>query len=107
MEEILQQSRSSVRQLTEELENFQEIARYMKPPPGETPELRGMDIHGESVPLNGVVGGDHIIYVDYKKRYDLDARIAKAREEGREPVAENLRRCRTKAGIAVVDVSGH
>jgi serine phosphatase RsbU (regulator of sigma subunit) len=53
------------------------------------------------------VGGDHLIYVDLKQRFDLDARIALAREQGRFDVVENLQWCRRKAGIALVDVSGH
>jgi serine phosphatase RsbU (regulator of sigma subunit) len=54
-----------------------------------------------------VVGGDHIIYVDFKQRFDLEARIARATREGKHEVAENLQRCQRAAGIAVVDVAGH
>ncbi len=97
----------SLRRLTGELKNFQEIARHIKPPSGEIPELEGIDIYGETIPLDGMIGGDHIIYVDFKKRYDLEARILKAEKEGRRRVAENLRRCQRMAGIALVDVSGH
>ena len=99
--------RSSVEQLTGELDNFQDIASNIKPRAGEVPRLDGIDIYGETLPLNGVVGGDHIIYVDFKRRYDLDARIRQAAEEGRPDVVENLIRCRKMAGIAVIDVSGH
>ena len=47
------------------------------------PELKGIDIYGETIPLDGLIGGDHIIYVDFKKRYDLEARIQKG--GGRRP----------------------
>ncbi len=97
----------SLRQLTGELKNFEEIARHIKPPSGEIPVLKGIDIYGETIPLNGLIGGDHIIYVDFKKRYDLEARIRQAEKEGRGRVAANLRRCQRMAGIALVDVSGH
>jgi serine phosphatase RsbU (regulator of sigma subunit) len=53
------------------------------------------------------VGGDHIIYVDFKQRFDLDARIADAAAKGRFDVVENLQRCRGMAGIALIDVAGH
>lgn len=96
-----------VRQLTGELENFEEIAKYLIPQPGDLPRLRGIDIHGGTIPLNGLVGGDHIIYVDFKQRFDLDARIQHGLEHGRLDLVENLRRCRTMAGVAVLDVSGH
>lgn len=107
MDEIVQDIKTSIRKLIGELGNFQDIARYLKPEPGDLPELRGIDVYGESLPLNGVIGGDHIIYVDFKKRFDLEARIREAREVGRREVVENLLRCQRKAGIAVADVSGH
>jgi serine phosphatase RsbU (regulator of sigma subunit) len=93
--------------LAEELRNFEEIARGLVPRPGSIPSLAGIDVHGEVVPLNGVIGGDHLIYTDFKKRYDLDARIGLALAEGRQDVVENLERCRRMAGIALIDVSGH
>jgi serine phosphatase RsbU (regulator of sigma subunit) len=96
-----------LRRLTRELDNFQNIAKYLVPLPGEMPRLNGIDVWGGSLELNGSVGGDHITYVDFKHRFDLNARIARAREEGRHDVAENLQRCQRKAGIAVIDVAGH
>ncbi|HZI80993.1 MAG TPA: PP2C family protein-serine/threonine phosphatase [Vicinamibacterales bacterium] len=105
-EEVSAQLRQ-LKQLTREIDNFRDIARYILPTPGETPRLGGVDIFGGVLPLSGSVGGDHLIYVDFKQRFDLDARIALAREERRYDVVENLEWCRRKAGIALVDVSGH
>jgi serine phosphatase RsbU (regulator of sigma subunit) len=96
-----------VRQLTGELDNFEEIAKCLIPQPGDLPRLRGIDIHGGTIPLNGLVGGDHIIYVDFKQRFDLDARIRHGLENGRLDLVENLKRCHMMAGVAVLDVSGH
>ncbi|PYR29604.1 MAG: hypothetical protein DMF92_11290 [Acidobacteria bacterium] len=96
-----------VRQLTGELENFEAIAKCLIPQPWDVPKLRGIDIHGGTLPLNGVVGGDHVIYVDFRERFNLDARIQRAIEDGRLDVVENLKRCQTMGGIAVLDVSGH
>jgi serine phosphatase RsbU (regulator of sigma subunit) len=93
--------------LTRELKNFEDIARYILPLPGEIPSLKGIDVYGGTIPLAGSIGGDHLIYVDFKKRYDLPARIRQAMADGKPEVAANLERCRNKAGIAVVDVSGH
>jgi serine phosphatase RsbU (regulator of sigma subunit) len=59
------------------------------------------------VPLNGAIGGDHIIYVDFKKRYDLPARIKQATAAGKPDIVMNLERCKKRAGIAVMDASGH
>jgi len=93
--------------LADELKNFQDIARHIVPLPGEIPTLDGIDVYGGTIPLNGAIGGDHIIYVDFKRRYDLTARIRQAAKAGKPEVVANLERCRSKAGIAVLDVSGH
>ena len=103
----IQQVNDSMKMLMGELNNFQDIAGYVKPLPGEIPALDGIDIYGETIPLNGIVGGDHIVYVDFKKRYDLNARIKKARDRGQDDVVKKLEECRFKAGVAVADVSGH
>jgi len=95
------------RNIDRELENFQDIARYLLPAPGELPRLRGIDVFGGVRPLNGMLGGDHLIYVDFKQRFDLAARIAQAEGEGRAEVAANLQRCGNTAGIALIDVAGH
>jgi serine phosphatase RsbU (regulator of sigma subunit) len=99
--------RNLVKQLTGELENFEEIAKHLIPQRGEVPRLQGIDICGGTLALNGVMGGDHLIYVDFKQRFDLEARIRYATGEGRIDIVENLNRCQKMAGIAVLDVSGH
>jgi serine phosphatase RsbU (regulator of sigma subunit) len=96
-----------LKQLTAEIENFEGIARAIQPLPGEVPRLDGIDIYGGTLPLNGVLGGDHLIYLDFKQRFDLDARIADAEAGGRSQIVENLRRCQHMAGVVLIDVSGH
>lgn len=96
-----------LKQLTVELENFEGIARDLLPQPGELPKIDGIDICGGTMPLNGRVGGDHLIYVDFKQRFDLEARIAQAAQAERQEVVENLRLCQHRAGIVLIDVSGH
>ena len=100
-------STDNFEQLQSELKNFQEIAQHIMPAPGEIPTLKGIEVYGGTIPLNGTVGGDHIIYVDFKKRYDLNARIRQASAEGRVDVTNHLEWCKRKAGIAILDVSGH
>src|SRR5262247_1990434 len=96
-----------VKRLTRELDNFRDIAKYILPTPGEVPRVEGIDVFGGSLPLAGSAGGDHIMYIDFKQRYDLDARIARAQKDGHHEIVAELERCRRKAGIAVVDVAGH
>jgi serine phosphatase RsbU (regulator of sigma subunit) len=96
-----------LKQLRGELANFEDIAKFLMPQPGDIPKLHGIDLWGGTLALNGVVGGDHLIYVDYKQRFDLQTRITHAADEGRLEVAENLTRCQQTAGIALIDVSGH
>ena len=100
-------SSEELQRLTRELENFQNIAKFLVPLPGEIPRVNGIDVWGGTRPLQGDVGGDHITYVDFKQRFDLNARIERARAEGRVEVVDNLERCKRKAGIAVIDVAGH
>lgn len=93
--------------LAKELRNFQEIAHWLMPDPGEVPRLAGIDVWGSTRALRGAVGGDHLIYVDFKQRYDLQARIAEAEARGAATVVDGLRRCGHRAGIAVLDAAGH
>jgi serine phosphatase RsbU (regulator of sigma subunit) len=93
--------------LTGELKNFEDIVHYIMPQAGEIPTLRGIDVYGGTIPFNGVLGGDHIIYVDFKKRYDLAARIVQAETSKKPDVVANLERCKIKAGIVLLDVAGH
>lgn len=98
---------SSQRSASEELENFQEIALALKPSSGRIPRLKGVDMHAVSMPLRERIGGDHLIYLDFNKRFDLERRIEEAEGQGRDDVAERLRECRHRAGILLADVSGH
>jgi serine phosphatase RsbU (regulator of sigma subunit) len=97
----------TLRFLQDELENFKQIARVLKPSAGEIPRLAGVDIAGLSLPLSGEFGGDHVVYLDFNRRYDLDALIRRARDAGKTEVAAKLEDNRRRAGILVVDVAGH
>jgi serine phosphatase RsbU (regulator of sigma subunit) len=90
-----------------ELDNFTLIARELIPLPGDIPSIEGIDIYGQSRQLGGPIGGDHIIYIDFNRRFDLDERIREARKAGKQEVADRLGRNRTRAGLLVADVSGH
>ncbi len=60
-----------------------------------------------SIPLNGISGGDLVTFVNFKERYDLDGRIARALSQGQEDVAQSIQRLKRKGGILVADVAGH
>lgn len=93
--------------LAQELRNFQEMAHWLMPEPGDVPRLAGIDVWGSTRAPRGTVGGDHLIYVDFKQRYDLQARIAEAEARGAATVVDGPRRCGHRAGIAVLDAAGH
>lgn len=93
--------------MKDEIENLNEIVGAIKPSSGELPDLNNIDIFGGSLPLNGIAGGDHIIYIDFNKRYDLDLRVNEAFENGNKSVAEKLRSLKEKGGVLIADVSGH
>jgi serine phosphatase RsbU (regulator of sigma subunit) len=104
---VIKDVSDATKMLMGELNNFHDIAHYIKPSPGELPRLNGVDIYGDSIPLNGIMGGDHIIYVDFDHRYDINARIEKARDRKLEHLIPELEACRHKTGIVMADVSGH
>ena len=92
-------------------EEFRSGAQYLSkrlmPTTGAIPRLPGIDIYGISTPLNGVAGGDLIIYMNFRDRFDLDARIQKALQNGLVSVAQALQRLKRKGGVLVADVAGH
>lgn len=91
-------------QLEQELGNFIDMHRKLE---GKMPDLNGFDIYGQSISLSGVVGGDHLIYVDFNKRYELYKLIQQAEESGRQSIVEKLELNKKRAGILLVDASGH
>ncbi|MFC2167824.1 PP2C family protein-serine/threonine phosphatase [Acidobacteriota bacterium] len=96
-----------------ELDNFETLTRETIPRPGEIPKIPGFDVYGESIPIRGPVGGDHIIYLDFKNRYDLEEEIKKVSQDDRftpqtrERIINNIHSLKTKAGLLIADVSGH
>jgi hypothetical protein len=92
--------------LDEELENLRSIlaAVYSYP---DAFSLERIDLFGRSFPLKGELGGDHVVFVDFARRFDLDRRIADANASGRPDIAARLATNRGKVGVLVADVSGH
>ena len=90
-----------------EIRNLQEITAPIVPQAGQIPQIHGIDIYGESIQLNGALGGDHIIFLDFKKRFDFPERIKRAQSCGKDALARQLELTSRKAGILVADVSGH
>lgn len=89
-----------------EIENFVDIVRLIQPPHAGM-RIGQIEVYGESVFLNRAAGGDHIVYVDFEHRYDLDQRIESARACDQVDVAARLEKTRDRLGILVADVSGH
>ncbi len=90
-----------------ELINFQNIANNIKPHAGEIPDIDGLDIYGETISLIGDVCGDHIIYMDFAKRFNLEERIKNAESSDKIELKNKLEGLKNKAGILLSDVSGH
>ena len=83
------------------------LAHRLTPTAGTIPRIPGIDIHGVSLPLNGVAGGDLITYVDFQERFDLDSRVRRALSLGQEGMARVLQKLKHTGGILVADVAGH
>jgi len=95
-----------------EINNLEKYIKAIIPTSGEIPSVKGYDVYGESFQLNKYLGGDHIIYVDFKKRYDIDMLIKNTLESNKsdiekDKIINNLNKIKTKAGILIADVSGH
>ncbi len=101
--ELLAAARERITFLNSELKNFSALVHNFDAPPSELPEVPWIDVYGESLPRNGKAGGDHIIYVDFKKRYKMDKLI----REAPDGLKEKLRATAARAGIVVLDVEGH
>lgn len=99
-------STNSVNPATELLNFARDVVRIL-PQPGELPKLNSVDIYGKLIPLKGVIGGDHIIYIDFKRMFDLDEMIARAKQKDQADITRNLQKNKSRAGIMVLDVSGH
>lgn len=93
-------------QLEGEMENLRSIMAHVYSFPTDF-SLRNIEISGKTVPLGGALGGDHLIFVDFKRRYDLESRIERARERGDVAVADSLCANRDRVGVLVADVCGH
>jgi serine phosphatase RsbU (regulator of sigma subunit) len=92
--------------LDREFENLRAILGSVYAFP-ESFSLQRIDLFGRSFPLRGELGGDHLIFVDFARRYDLDRRIAEAVAAGLKDVAARLEANRSRVGVLVADVSGH
>jgi len=85
----------------------QHLALSLLPVPGAIPRITNVDIYGMTIPLNGITGGDLVTFVNFRERYDLDGRIARATAQGDTEIAQRLQRLKRKGGILVADVAGH
>jgi serine phosphatase RsbU (regulator of sigma subunit) len=66
------------------------LRKRLMPVEGVIPQLAGIDMHGDSIPV-GHVGGDLFEYLNFQQRYNIDARIARAQrlaEEYLQPLPE-------------------
>jgi serine phosphatase RsbU (regulator of sigma subunit) len=92
--------------LDEEMGNLRAILETVYRVPTDF-SLERIDICGGCYPVAGAVGGDHIVFVDFKRRFDLDRRIRDALRAGREEVARELEGNRDRIGVLLADVAGH
>ncbi len=88
------------------MENLRSIlgAVYSYP---ESFSLERIDIHGQSFPLGGELGGDHLVFLDFARQYDLDRRVAEAVTANLSEVAVKLELNRGRVGVLIADVAGH
>src|SRR6185436_20509144 len=54
------------------------LRKRLMPVEGTIPHMPGIEMYGNSIPA-GTVGGDLFEYINFDQRYDLDARIQRAK----------------------------
>ena len=59
------------------------LRKRLMPVEGAIPQLPGIEMYGNSAPA-GTVGGDLFEYINFQQRYDIDARIERARRQAKE-----------------------
>lgn len=59
------------------------LRQRLMPVEGAIPQIPGIEMFGNSIPA-GTVGGDLFEYINFQQRYDIDARIERARRLARE-----------------------
>ena len=69
----------------------------LMPVEGAIPQLAGIEMYGSSIPAE-TVGGDLFEYINFQQRYDIDARIRRARRLTKEyleplPAGAEIRNC--------------
>jgi len=92
--------------LEEELSNFRAIMEHIRSIPSQF-TMQHVDIYGETFPLTDMDGGDHIIFVDFDERYDLDHLVQCAERAGDGERAARLEESRNRIGVLLADASGH
>ncbi len=85
--------------LRSEIENFAHLIKPIVPIQGTMPSVEGVDVHGENIPLN-VIGGDLLLFLDFNDRYNIPSIN---HEDRQDDLCETM----TKAGIVIIDSSGH
>ena len=107
--------RDKLESLERLIQNFTYQVTPFAPSTQNPPSLKGIDIYGVSLPHSGIMGGDLLVYVDFKRDYNLKARIAAAKaaivperdDDPKAKIVERLRSIRSQTGILLADVSGH
>lgn len=61
----------------------QYLRKRLMPVEGVIPQLAGIEMYGNSIPV-GAVGGDLFEYINFQQRYNIDARIAHALKMSKE-----------------------
>ncbi len=95
-----------LRRLRKEMKNLEERFTSLLPTPQDIPQMQHIEIYGQVEQLNGIVGGDHLRFIDFSK-LDIDYRIELARQEQKHHIIPELERQRNRAGILLIDVMGH
>ena len=89
-----------------ELKGLRNRIEKLKPKEGSIPQVKGIDISWAGIPLYNI-GGDHVVFLKFGGRFDLERRISEAKADGKQDVAEQLSLNYKRGGVYLIDVQGH
>jgi hypothetical protein len=104
----LEDARKQIKEIKDELDASFTLVRKHTPPPNYNGLLRGFDVYGQSIPLDGHDGGDLVKCINFNDpQYKLNLLINRARDRGDDVMARRLEKSRSRFGLVLIDVSGH
>ena len=88
------------------MKELEEQVLTIRPTPEEIPRMENVDF-GYFIKPKYNIGGDHAIFIDFKRRYPIERFIELAEKRGDFDAVKKLNLTKYRSGFAIYDVEGH